>query len=234
MVPLKVRKKDKKLSNLAPAIRVMVDEVEKLIESRRGPGFRVDHRINLYLGDKQRYANNPRSGKMYIQFDGEAFDEDDPYGEIRNLYISGVLHEIGHSYLKIENSMRRAKESIASEALANLFAYVMLDEIVPLLGPDSPIVKNGYVEKEKEWFRTLFGGGQPLPCHMEVARFLSRSAGSEKLLGMIRLFHLRHRTFKEFMDIVLSVMGESEHGRLVSAFASFALEEYGKKYGRKP
>jgi hypothetical protein len=97
MVPVKVRKRDKELGTLAPSIRVLVDIVEKLIVEILGPEYAVDHKINLYMGEKQRFANNPRSKKMYIQYDEKLHIDNDPDSEIQNLFISGVLHEIGHS-----------------------------------------------------------------------------------------------------------------------------------------
>jgi hypothetical protein len=233
MVPVKVRKRDKELSTLAPSIRVLVDIVEKLIVDILGPEYAVDHKINLYMGEKQRFANNPRSKKMYIQYDENLHIDNDPDSEIQNLFISGVLHEIGHSYLKIENSLKRAKESIASEGLANIFGLIFMDEACSKLEKDSFLIKNNYLGREKQWFIDLFNSKKDLPCPMEATRFFYKKLDKDKLLTLIKAFNLRHKTYMQFEKILEERFGEKLKADYAKLIESFDLDAYARKYNRK-
>ena len=233
MVPVKVRKRDIELNTLAPSIRVLVDIVEKLIVEELGDGFRVDHKINLYMGEKQRFANNPRSKKMYIQYDERLHIDKDPDSEIRNLFISGVLHEIGHSYLKIENSLKRAKESIASEGLANVFGLIIMDEACARLEKESFLIKNNYLTREKRWFTDLFNSKKELPYQLEETRFFYKAVDKEKLLMLIKAFNLKHKTYMQFEKILEELFGENMASEFKKVMDSFDLDAYSRKYDRK-
>ena len=88
MVPVKVRKKDKELNLIAPSIKEIVDIVEKLVTEQVGKEFDIKHKVNLSLGKKQHFANNPRSKKMYIQYKGIDKENDDSNTEIKEpIYI---------------------------------------------------------------------------------------------------------------------------------------------------
>lgn len=233
MIPMKVRKKDKELGLLAPTIRVMVDVVERLVAEELGPEFAIDHKVNLYIGDRQRFANNPRSGKMYIQYDGDLASDGDPDSEIRNLYVTGVLHEVGHSYLKIENSLKRAKESIAAEGLANLFALIVMDEACARMGKESYLVKNDYPGREKGWFSDLFASGKKLPYQLEATRFFRKRIAKDALFELIRRFGLKHKTYMQFEKILEEALGAKTLADYRALIDSFDLDEYARKYGRK-
>jgi hypothetical protein len=233
MVPVKVRKRDNELNALAPSIRVLVDIVEKLIVENLGDGFQVDHKINLYMGEKQRFANNPRSKKMYIQYDERLHVDNDPESDIQNLFISGVLHEIGHSYLKIENSLKRAKESIASEGLANVFGLIIMDEACARLDKESFLMKNNYLLREKRWFTDLFSSKKELPYPMEATRFFYKAFNKENLFTLIEAFNLRHKTYMQFEKILEERFGEKMVSDYRKLMGSFDLDAYARKYDRK-
>jgi len=233
MVPVKVRKKDSELGLIAPSIRSIVDIAEKIVVENAGSGFALKHRVNLYIGEKQRFANNPRSRKMYIQYRGIDKDDADSGAEPKNLYISGILHETGHSYLKIENSLRRAKESIASEGLANVFGLLLMDEVCARMDATSWLLKNNYPDREKRWYADLFKGKKALPCPLEAARFFYGRVGRKELFEMIKLFQLKHKTYAQFEGILESVLGEKNRNDYAKLVGSFDLEEYASRYDKK-
>lgn len=233
MVPVKVRKKDKELASIASCVKSIVDIAERIVVENVGQEYAVKHKVNLYLGDRQYFANNPRSGRMYIQYRKPDTGAAGPDSDLDNLYITGVLHEIGHSYLKIENSLRRARESIASEGLANVFALLLLEEVCGKLGKDSWLVKNSYPEREKKWYADLFREKKVLFPPLETARFLHGAMDRDSLFRTIRRFNLRHRTCSQFEDILGEVLGESVKAGYRGLVDSLDLREYALRNKKK-
>ena len=153
--------------------------------------------------------------------------------KLKNLYISGILHEIGHSYLKIENSIRWAKESIVSEGLANIFGLLLMDDVYKQLNKKSWLVTNNYFEREKKWYVDLFKEKDILFYPLETTRFFYKYINKEILFKMIKLFNLKHKTYREFENILEVTLGEKYKEEFVKIINSFNLEEYATKYKKK-
>ena len=233
MIPTKVRKADKELLEIAPSIRDITEYINIMIADRLGQSFLLNHKINLSLGAKQHYANNHRSNKMYIQLKGMRPDNDTS-DTSKSMYISGILHEIGHSYLRVENSLRRAKESIISEGLAYTFALLFMEEATKQLNSNSFLITNKYYEYEKKWYSDVFSQPGQLFLPLEVAKFfMNAKMSKEDMFHVINEFNLKHKTSKQIEEIIGKVMGDTIHNQYVELFKKFDITGYAKKHNRK-
>lgn len=233
MIPTKVRKADKELLEIAPSIRDITEGINKIIANELGQDYLLNHTINLSLGKKQHYANNHRSNKMYIQLKG--INSDSAASDTsKSMYISGVLHEIGHSYLRVENSLRRAKESIVSEGLAYTFALLFLEDANKQLNPNSFLSRNKYYEYEKKWYSDVFSQKEQIFLPLEVAKFfLNAKITKENMVQIINEFNLKHKTTKQIEDIIEKVMGKTIRDQYVELFKTFDITDYARKHNRK-
>ncbi len=233
MIPTKVKKADKELLQIAPSIRDITEGITKLIANALGQEYFLNHKINLSLADKPQYANNHRSKKMYIQVKG-INPETAVSDTSKSMYISGILHEIGHSYLRVENSLRRAKESILSEGLAYTFALLFLDDAGKQLNANSFLGKNKYYEYEKKWYSDVLSQTKQLFLPLETAKFfMNAKMTKENMFQIIKEFNLKHKTPKQIEEIIEKVMGTTIRDRLVELFEKFDLTEYAKNHNRK-
>ena len=233
MIPTKVRKADKELLQIAPSIRDITEGINKLIADALGREYFLNHKINLSLGDKPQYANNHRSKKMYIQVKGVPTDTA-ASDTTRSLYISGVLHEIGHSYLRFEHSLRRAKEIILSEGLAYTFALLFLEDAGKQLNGNSFLAKNKYYEYEKKWYSDVLSQTERIFLPLELAKFfMNAKMTKEHMLRIIKEFNLKHKTPKQIEEIVGKVMGTTVRTDYVELFENFDIVEYAKNHNRK-
>lgn len=233
MIPTKVKKADKELLQVASSVRDITEYIDKTVADKLGQEYFLNHKINLSLGKKQHYANNHRSNKMYIQFkgingDGSASDTS------RSMYISGILHEIGHSYLRVENSLKRAKESIISEGLAYTFALLFLEDASKQLNRNSFLSKNKYYEFEKQWYADVFSQNEILFLPLELSKFfLNAKITKENMFRIIEEFNLKHKTPKQIEEIVEKVMGKTVRDQYIALFKKFDITEYARKHNRK-
>ncbi len=233
MIPTKVRKTDKELLQIAPSIRDITEGVTKLIADTLGKEYFLNHKINLSLGNKPHYANNHRSKKMYIQVKGVNPDTV-ASDTTRSMYISGVLHEIGHSYLRVENSLRRAKESILSEGLAYTFALLFMEDAEKQLNDNSFLSKHKYYDYEKKWYSVALSQTELIFPPLELAKFfLNSKMTKEHMLQIIKEFNLKHKTPKQVEEIIEKIMGSTIRNQYVELFNKFDLSEYAKNHNRK-
>lgn len=233
MIPIKVKKADKELIKIASSVRDITEYINKMIANTLGQKYSLDHKINLSLGDKQHYANNPRSNRMYIQF--ECIKLDNIISDTsKKMYISGILHEIGHSYLRVENSLKRAKESIISEGFAYTFALLFLEDASKQLNANSFLATNNYFEFEEKCYSLIFQQTGQLFPPLELARFfLNAHITKEDMLQIIEEFSLKHKTQKQIEEIIDKVMGSNTRDQYIALFKKFDIFEYGRKCNRK-
>ncbi len=233
MIPTKVKKADKELLQIAPSVRDITEYIDRMIADKLGEKYFLNHRINLSLGRKQHYANNHRSNRMYIQFKG-IIPDTTASETSRSMYISGILHEIGHSYLRIENSLIRAKESILSEGLAYTFALLFLEDASKQLNRNSFLSKNKYYEFEKKWYADVFSQTEIPFLPLELSKFLLNSKiTKENMLQIIEEFNLKHKTPKQVEEIIGKVMGNKIRAQYVELFKKFDISEYARKHNRR-